>query len=165
MCGEPVDLHIIRDVQEHLVDGVDYDIFRGDVFKINLIDAGAVLHVECHPGRGDDEVNRKLRICLQLGEKIRRAGQPVPRSEVLSSCVSLADALPDLKQPCSSGDSVAFEGRRDGKTDGLIRPALVCHNKVGIQGIEAALPAFHGGIEGFQVDCDVGSVFHPGLLS
>ena len=69
VCSEPVDLHIIGDVQKHFIDGVDYDVFRSDVFQINLIDAGAVLHVECHPGRRDDEVNRKLRICLQLGEK------------------------------------------------------------------------------------------------
>ena len=89
----------------------------------------------------------------------------MPRRVVLSSCVCLPDTLPDLKQPCSPGDSVAFKRRRDGKTDGLIRPALVCHNKVRIQRIEAALPAFDGGVEGFQVDCDVGSVFHPGLLS
>ena len=40
--------------------------------------------------------------------------------------------------------------------DAVMRIAVACK-------VPAALPAFHGGIEGFQVDCNVGALFH--LLS
>ena len=51
---------------EHLVDGVDHNIFRGNILEIDLIDAGAVFHVVRHPRRRDDEVNGQRRVCLQL---------------------------------------------------------------------------------------------------
>ena len=66
MCRELVSIQVVRHVHEHLVDGVDHNIFRGNILEINLIDAGAVLHVIRHPGRRDDEVNRQIRVCLQL---------------------------------------------------------------------------------------------------
>ena len=57
---------VVRHVHEHLVDGVDHDVLRRDVLEVDLIDAGAVLHVVRHPRRSDDEVNRQRRVCLQL---------------------------------------------------------------------------------------------------
>ena len=70
MCRELVGVQVVRHVHEHLVDGVDHNIFRGNILEINLIDAGAVFHVVRHPRRRDDEVNRQRRVCLQLREEV-----------------------------------------------------------------------------------------------
>ena len=35
-------VQVVRHVHEHLVDGVNHNIFRGNILEINLIDAGAV---------------------------------------------------------------------------------------------------------------------------
>ena len=70
MGGEFVGVQVVRHVHEHLVDGVDHNIFRGNILEINLIDAGAVFHVVRHPRRRDDEVNRQRRVCLQLREEV-----------------------------------------------------------------------------------------------
>ena len=66
MGGELVGVQVVRHVHEHLVDGVDHDVLRRNVLEVNLIDASAVLHVVRHPRRRDDEVNRQIRVCLQL---------------------------------------------------------------------------------------------------
>ena len=70
MGGELVGVQVVRHVHEHLVDGVDYDVLRRDVLEVDLIDAGAVLHVVRHSRRRDDEVNRQRRVCLQLREEV-----------------------------------------------------------------------------------------------
>jgi len=70
MGGELVGVQVVRHVHEHLVDGVDNDVLRRNVLEVDLIDAGAVLHVVRHPGRRDDEVNRQRRVCLQLREEV-----------------------------------------------------------------------------------------------
>jgi len=66
-----VGFQIVRHVHEHLVDGVDHNVLRRNVLEINLIDAGAVLHVVRHSRRRNDEVNRQRRVCLQLREEVR----------------------------------------------------------------------------------------------
>ena len=70
MCRDLVGIQIVRHIHEHFVDGVDHNIFRGNILEINLIDAGAVFHVVRHPRRRDDEVNRQRRVCLQLREEV-----------------------------------------------------------------------------------------------
>ena len=67
---QPVGAEIVGDVHEHLVDGVDHHVLRRDVLEVNLINAGAVLHVVRHSRRRDDEVNRQRRVCLQLREEV-----------------------------------------------------------------------------------------------
>jgi len=135
MCRELVGIQVVRHVHEHLVDGVDYDVLRRNVLEIDLIDAGAVLHVVRHPRRRDDEVNRQRRVCLQLREEVRCAVQSVSRCVVLPSGIRFLHPLLDFKQPPASGDAVALEGGRDGKADGLVRPAFVRDNKVCVQRI------------------------------
>jgi len=66
MGGELVGIQVVRHIHEHLVDGVDHNVLRRNVLEVDLIDAGAVLHVIRHPRRRDDEVNRQIRVCLQL---------------------------------------------------------------------------------------------------
>ena len=70
MCRELVSIQVVRHVHEHLVDGVDYDVLRRDILEVDLIDAGAVLHVIRHSGRRNDKVNRQRRVCLQLREEV-----------------------------------------------------------------------------------------------
>ena len=62
---------VVSDIHEHLVDGVDDDVLRRNILHVNLIDAGAVLHVVCHSRRRNDEVNGEGRVLLQLREEIR----------------------------------------------------------------------------------------------
>ena len=109
MCRELVGVQVVRHVHEHLVNGIDHNVLRRDVLEVDLIDAGAVLHVVSHARRRDDEVNGKGRILLQLGEEIRRAFQLSPRRVMLPSGVCLLDALLDFKQPPTPGDTVALE--------------------------------------------------------
>ena len=70
MGRELVGVQVVRHIQEHLVDGVDHDVLRRNVLEIDLIDAGAILHVVRHPGRRDDEVNGQRRVYLQLREEV-----------------------------------------------------------------------------------------------
>ena len=54
---------------------------------------------------------------------------------MLPSGIRFLHPLLDFKQPSASGDTVAFEGGRDGKADGLVRPALIRDNKICVQRI------------------------------
>ena len=76
------------------------------------------------------EVNRA--VCLfgnlpTVGVLLHRA--------VLPSGIRFLHPLLDFKQPSAPGDTVAFEERRDGKADGLIRPAFIRDNKICVQRI------------------------------
>ena len=76
----------------------------------------------------------------------------MPGGIVAAADIRFPDALAHLEQPSSAGDAVAFERRRDGETDGLVRAALVRDDKVGVERVEPSLSALYGGVEGFQVD-------------
>ena len=62
---------VVSDIHEHLVDGVDDNVLWRNILHVNLIDAGAVLHVVSHARRRDDKVNGEGRVLLQFGEEIR----------------------------------------------------------------------------------------------
>ena len=66
---------------------------------------------------------------------MRRAFQSASRCVVLPSGIRFLHALLDFKQPPASGNAVAFEGGRDGKADGLVRPALIRNNEICVQRI------------------------------
>ena len=53
-------------IHHDLINGVDMNILRGDILQIDIVDPGAVFHVECHPWRGDQIINRKGWILLQI---------------------------------------------------------------------------------------------------
>ena len=78
---------------------------------------------------------------------------------MLTSDVRFFDALLDLKQTSASGDTVAFEGWRNGKADGFVSPAFIRDNKVSVQRIQATLPALNGGIEALEIDCNLSALF------
>ena len=54
---------------------------------------------------------------------------------VLPSGIRFLHALLDLKQPSAPGDTVAFEGRRDGKADGFVGTAFIRNDEVCVQRI------------------------------
>ena len=79
--------------------------------------------------------------------------------------VCFLNTLLDFKQPSTPGDTIAFERGRDRKADRLVRPAFIRHNKVCVQRVESALPAFNRSVEAFQVDCDIGALLHASAAS
>ena len=160
MRSQTVGVQIAGHIHEHLVDGVDDDVLGRDVFHIDGVNAVAVLHVIRHARRCDDEIHGEGGAALQFGEGERRAGELMPRSIVAAADIRFPDALAHLEQPSAAGNAVAFERRRDGETDGLVRAGLVRDNKVRVERIEVTLPALHGGIKGFQVDSKIGAVLH-----
>ena len=61
-----VGFQIVCHVHKDLIDGVHNDVFRRDVFHVDLINPRAVLHVIGHPWRRDQEVNGQPGISLQF---------------------------------------------------------------------------------------------------
>ena len=129
MRGQTVGVQIAGHIHEHLVDGVDDDVLGRDVFHIDGVNAVAVLHVIRHARRCDDEIHGEGGVALQFGEGERRAGELMPRGIVAAADIRFPDALAHLEQPSAAGYAVAFERRRDGETDGLVRAALVRDDK------------------------------------
>ena len=70
MGRQLVGIQVVGHIHEYLVDGVDHDVLRGDVFQVDLVDLCAVFHVVGHAGRGDDEVDFQLRVLLQLRDEV-----------------------------------------------------------------------------------------------
>ena len=48
---------IIRDIHEDFVYAVNVNVFRSDVFQVDIIDFAAHLDVFRHSGRGNDEID------------------------------------------------------------------------------------------------------------
>ena len=63
-------IRIVRHIEEDLVDGIDDDVFRCDIFSVNLIDARTVFHIIGHARRRDHEIHRQRRVALQLGKLV-----------------------------------------------------------------------------------------------
>ena len=79
--------------------------------------------------------------------------------------VHLPDPLVHLEKPAAPGDAVAFEGGRDGKADGLVRPALIRNDEICVHRIKSALSTLNRSIEALEVDCDISSLLHaPAIL-
>ena len=157
--GKAALLQIGSRVDEDLVDGVDVDILGGDVLKVDLIDAGAVLHVVGHAGRGDDVVHGQGGVSHQLVLAVGLTREAAARGSLAALGVDLFDPTDGLKEAGAAGYAVAFEGGGDRQADGLFGAGGVGHQEIGAHGVEASLDAFHRGVEGFQVDGDIGSAF------
>ena len=56
---------------------------------------------------------------------------------------------------------MCFQRGSHGKADGFLGLGNVCDEEVGGQWIESTGNAFHAGVEGFQIDCDIGFLAHP----
>ena len=160
MGGEFVKFQIRGRVDEHLVDGIDVDVVRRDVFQVNAVDLRADLDVTGHARNGNHIVKFQRRICLQF-RSIGRLARKLPSGgSVAAFSVDCPYSLDDLKQPRSAGDSVGFQRRGNGKADRLFCPALIGNDKIGGHGIKIAIHALHGGIKGLQVNSYVCAVRH-----
>ena len=56
--GQPVKRKIVGHVHESLVDGIDMDIFFGDIFQVNSVDIRGNVHIFLHTGRRYDIIHR-----------------------------------------------------------------------------------------------------------
>ena len=139
---------IIRNVHKNLVDGINDDILRRDIFHIDGINSGAAFHIMCHLGRRDQKINGECRILRKLREKIGCTGKYLSGRMLFSFDIDFPDSLLYFKKTTSSGHAKAFQRWCDSKTDGFVCTADVCHDKVGVKGVKAALPTFYGSVKG-----------------
>ena len=128
--GHPVRIQIVGHIQEHFVDGIHMDIFGRDVFQVGIVDSGAVLNIESHPGRSGNVGKLQLRMFCKRRGMIRRAGKLPVRGLSSSPGVHFFYFLYDFKKPCPAGDAVSLQGGGHGKTDGLLCPFGVCHHQM-----------------------------------
>ena len=110
-------LQISRHIHEHLINGIDMDILRTDVFHVNGKDLRAVLLVQFHPRRRGEVRHFIIRMGLQ-GRIINGRGcesilpvlslmnPPGPDPIPEAFRIDLLHALHDLKQPGASGNTV-----------------------------------------------------------
>ena len=158
--GDTPGFQVIRGVHEHLVDGIDMNILRRRVPGIDIIYSGAVINVMGHAGLGHDIVQLQMRITRQLTGQAGFAGEvPAPDPATAAGILRLY-LLHHLKQPGPAGNAVGLQRRGDGQADGFFRAAAVSHHKAGVQRVQPPLHALHRGIEGLQVNGDIGSVPH-----
>ena len=123
------------------------DVFRCHIAQINVIDAGAVLHVKCHAGRRGDVVQRQRAVTGQC-------------PGIAADPVHLADCLHHLKQPRTARYSVSLESGRDRKADRLVRAGGIRHHQMGGQGVQAPLHTLHRGVKGLEINGNICPVLH-----
>ena len=66
--------------------------------------------------------------------------------------------LLDFVEAGATGDALGFEGWGNGETDGFVGAGFVGDDEFSLEGVKTAFHAFHGGVEGFEVDGDVGLI-------
>ena len=77
-------------------------------------------------------------------------GKYLPGRMLFSFDIDFPDSLLYFKKTTSSGHAKAFQRWCDSKTDGFVCTADVCHDKVGVKGVKAALPTFYGSVKDFK---------------
>ena len=150
--GQPVGAKVGGRVDHHLVDRVDVNILRRDIFKVDLVSPGAVLHVERHAGHRGDVVRLEVRVGRELprvrGASVRGASGKFPLRDLPEAeRVDFLHFPDDLEEVGPPRQPEGLERRRDREADGLLGPRGVRHDQVGGERVEPELPALHGGIE------------------
>ena len=136
------------------------NILRRHIPGIDIIYSGAVINVMGHAGLGHDIVQLQMGIKGQLTGQAGFAGEvPAPEPATAAGILRLY-LLHHLKQPGPAGNAIGLQRRSDSQADGLFRAAAVSHHKAGVQRVQPPLHALHRGIEGLQVNGDIGSVPH-----
>ena len=159
-----VETAVGRHVDEDLVDGVDMDVLRRDIFEVDPVDLRGDLHIQRHPRPGDDEVQRQLRLRRERVGVAAAAGQRPAGCAPPPLGVHLPHTLVHLKQPRPAPDPIRLQRRRDRQADRLLRPLLIGHDEIRLQRVESPRRAFHRRIEGFEIDGKIGPVRHPRRL-
>ena len=152
MGGEFVKFQIRGRVDEHLVDGIDVDVVRRDVFQVNAVDLRADLDVTGHARHGDDVVQFQGRVRRQFRGAHGLAAESVSRRDALPLGVDLPDLLHHFEQARPSGDAAGFQRRGNRETDRLVRPGLVGNHKIGRERIELPVGTLRRGVKGLQVN-------------
>ena len=115
----------------------------GDLFLIPLFVVGirirVVLHI-CHHPVIQHHIEKYSAFSAKNPPHKQRIRYPQAAKRIFRAADKQIPVHNPVKQPSAPGDTAAFAGRRNGKAEGLARPAL------------------HGGAEGFRLDCDIGSV-------
>ena len=91
--GEFVEFQIRSRVDEHLVDGVNVDVVRRDVFQVDAVNLRADLDVTRHARHGNDAIQFQRRIRRQFRRARRFAAETVSRRDALPPGVDLPDLL------------------------------------------------------------------------
>ena len=112
---------IICHIDKNLVDGIDNDVLRRDVFQIGGVDSAAVFLVQAHPRRRDDVGNLQRRVFFYgfrveggCGELVFSGFRVAPDctgtdSGVQPFPVDLLHAPDYFKQTRTSGNAVGFQ--------------------------------------------------------
>ena len=124
--GQMVKRQIVSHIHKGFVDGVDMNIFPGDILQVDAVDIGGGVDVLLHTGRGH----------------------------------RIPHMLRNLENAAAVPDTESLHGRGDGQTDGLLGPFRVGHDQILGHWIHAPGNTFHRSIKRFQVDTQVGALFH-----
>ena len=75
-CGRSVEVHVVRSVDEHLVDAVDVNVLRRHVFQVDFVNLRGDLLVQCHLRRRDHIGDLAVVLCLVQPDGFLRLEQP-----------------------------------------------------------------------------------------
>ena len=126
-----IGMKIRRRVDHHFIDRIHMNVFRRNVFQIDLINLRADLHIFCHPRRSDKIIHRVFRGTAKHCVVHGFPGKFTARRFSSALRIDQIHFLYHFKQTCPPRDPVGFQCRRHGKTDRLFRPAFVRHNEIG----------------------------------
>ena len=158
VCRHLVGLQVIGDIGEDLVNRIDVDVFRRNVFEVDAIDLTAHLDILRHPWWRGDIISLPVGMGGQLSGKIRLPREWFEADGLAPLVVHLPHFLYHFEQPRASTQTVSLQRGRDGQTNGLLRAAHVRHDKVSRQRVESSGDTFHRTVEALQVDGDVCSL-------
>ena len=158
--GEFVEFQIRSRVDEHLVDGIDVDVVRRDVFQIDAVNLRTDLDVTRHSRHGNDVIQFQGRVRRQFRSARGFAAEAVSRREAQPLGVDLPDLLHHFEQTRSSGDAAGFQRRGDCEADRLVRPGLIGHHQIGRERVELPVGALRRGVKGLQVNGDIILIHH-----
>ena len=95
-------------VHEDLVDGIDVNVLRGDIFQIDMIDLATDFDIPGHLRRRSHVVHGQRRGGLQRLRVAGGAGKGMVRRGLLATGVDVTDLLNNLKQTGASRDAVGL---------------------------------------------------------
>ena len=131
------------------------NIFRCDIFQINIIDLGTIFQISRHPGRGGHKTNFQFRMPLQFIRKGAFSQKSAARGPHFPHGIYFSYFGDHFEQSCPSWDSIGFQRGRYRQADGLLRPGSIRHHQIRIQRIQPSVNALHGGIKRLQIHSNI----------
>ncbi len=96
-------------IHHDLINGVDMNILRGDILQIDMVDPGAVFHVECHPWRGVSD-NQSQGMDPFADRHVNRKCPPSSAPGAAAArLIFLPHTLYDFKKAGSAGNTIGLE--------------------------------------------------------